>query len=100
MHSTETSGLTFERGEIIEVLACLESGWWNGICGTNRGWFPSNYVENISAEQVAILRQGQHLQNQQLPSTPTSAAPLDELATADQSLLTASANESVIRRGS
>ncbi|KAJ2603241.1 hypothetical protein GGF39_000193 [Coemansia sp. RSA 1721] len=98
--STETSGLTFERGEIIEVLACLESGWWNGICGTNRGWFPSNYVENISAEQVAILRQGQHLQNQQLPSTPTSAAPLDELATADQSLLTASANESVIRRGS
>ncbi|KAJ1643551.1 hypothetical protein LPJ64_004683 [Coemansia asiatica] len=102
--STETSGLTFERGEIIEVLACLESGWWNGICGSNRGWFPSNYVENISAEQVAILRQGQHLQNQQLPSTPstpaTPATPLDELATADQSLLTASANESVIRRGS
>ncbi|KAJ1821017.1 hypothetical protein LPJ75_000809 [Coemansia sp. RSA 2598] len=96
--STETSGLTFERGEIIEVLACLESGWWNGICGSNRGWFPSNYVENISAEQVAILRQGQHLQNQQLPSTPTT--PLDELASADQSLLTASANESVYRRGS
>ncbi|KAJ1725409.1 hypothetical protein LPJ53_000447 [Coemansia erecta] len=96
--SSETSGLTFERGEIIEVLACLESGWWNGICGNSRGWFPSNYVENISAEQVAILRQGQHLQHQQLPSTPTT--PLEDLATADQSLLTASANESHYRRGS
>ncbi|KAJ1841400.1 cell division cycle- protein, partial [Coemansia sp. RSA 2703] len=96
--SSETSGLTFERGEIIEVLACLESGWWNGICGNCRGWFPSNYVENISAEQVAILRQGQHLQHQQLPSTPTT--PLEDLATTDQTLLTASANESHYRRGS
>ncbi|KAJ1894747.1 hypothetical protein LPJ66_005005 [Kickxella alabastrina] len=99
MHNiSEASGLTFDRGEIIEVLACLESGWWNGLCGSNRGWFPSNYVEHVSAEQVSILRQGQHLQHQQLPSTPTT--PMDEMATADQTLLTAAANESIIRRGS
>ncbi|KAJ2314206.1 hypothetical protein IWW52_004356, partial [Coemansia sp. RSA 2704] len=55
--SDEASGLTFDRGEIVEVLACLESGWWNGICRNNRGWFPSNYVEHVTAEQVQILRQ-------------------------------------------
>ncbi|KAJ2041177.1 hypothetical protein H4S04_002644, partial [Coemansia sp. S16] len=71
--SEEASGLTFDRGDIIEVLACLESGWWNGVCGTNRGWFPSNYVEQVSSEQVQILRQAAHLQHQQLPSIPVTA---------------------------
>ncbi|KAI8324083.1 SH3-domain-containing protein, partial [Martensiomyces pterosporus] len=42
--SDEASGLSFSRGDVIEVLARLESGWWNGICEENRGWFPSNYV--------------------------------------------------------
>ncbi|KAJ2081597.1 hypothetical protein H4R24_002218 [Coemansia sp. RSA 988] len=65
--SEETSGLTFDRGEIIEVLACLESGWWNGICKNNRGWFPSNYVEHVSAEQVQLLRQAQQTQSQYQP---------------------------------
>ncbi|KAJ2013109.1 hypothetical protein IWW57_006150, partial [Coemansia sp. S610] len=71
--SEEASGLTFDRGDIIEVLACLESGWWNGVCGINRGWFPSNYVEQVSAEQVQILRQAAHLQHQQLPSIPVAS---------------------------
>ncbi|KAJ2789334.1 hypothetical protein H4R20_007199, partial [Coemansia guatemalensis] len=65
--SEETSGLTFDRGEVIEVLACLESGWWNGICKNNRGWFPSNYVEHVSAEQVQLLRQAQQSQPQYQP---------------------------------
>ncbi|KAI8328905.1 hypothetical protein BC941DRAFT_215520 [Chlamydoabsidia padenii] len=41
------SSLHFERGDTIEVLAQLPSGWWDGLCGGKRGWFPSNYVEII-----------------------------------------------------
>ncbi|OAD08561.1 hypothetical protein MUCCIDRAFT_136130, partial [Mucor lusitanicus CBS 277.49] len=42
--STEKSSLSFEKGEYIEVLSQLDSGWWDGWCRGNRGWFPSNYV--------------------------------------------------------
>ncbi|KAJ2471473.1 hypothetical protein GGI02_002252, partial [Coemansia sp. RSA 2322] len=95
--SEEASGLTFDRGDIIDVLACLESGWWNGVCGANRGWFPSNYVEHVSAEQVTILREAAHLQHQRLPSTPVldaggGAAPVADVA--------AGGGEAVFRRGS
>ncbi|KAJ1668257.1 hypothetical protein EV178_000602 [Coemansia sp. RSA 1646] len=116
--SEEPSGLTFDRGDVIEVLACLESGWWNGVCGNNRGWFPSNYVEHISTEQVHVLRQSSpqpqphqppsHTQQPATPAAavpqqqPTQAAPSDigAVASMDQSLLTAAANESIYRRGS
>ncbi|KAJ2828167.1 hypothetical protein FBU31_002980, partial [Coemansia sp. 'formosensis'] len=96
--SEEASGLTFDRGDIIEVLACLESGWWNGICGTNRGWFPSNYVEQVSSEQVQILRQAAHLQHQQLPSIPVASETAASVAQpADQSAIN---NDIGNRRGS
>lgn len=44
---TEPTGLNFKKGDIIEVLAQLDSGWWDGWCDGKRGWFPSNYVEAI-----------------------------------------------------
>jgi hypothetical protein len=70
---TEPTGLTFNKGDIIEVLAQLDSGWWDGWyvyicsdralylsslylcqfislisrCDGKRGWFPSNYVQAI-----------------------------------------------------
>ncbi|THH11669.1 hypothetical protein EW145_g522 [Phellinidium pouzarii] len=46
--STDGSSLSFYRGDIIEVLTQLESGWWDGLLGEERGWFPSNYVQPIS----------------------------------------------------
>ncbi|KAJ1967171.1 hypothetical protein H4R35_006790, partial [Dimargaris xerosporica] len=39
------SSLSFRKGDVIEVLTRLESGWWSGICRGERGYFPSNYVE-------------------------------------------------------
>lgn len=54
--SADGSSLSFFRGDIIEVLTQLESGWWDGLIGDERGWFPSNYVEPISeAEAEAEL---------------------------------------------
>ncbi|KAI9260691.1 SH3 domain-containing protein, partial [Phascolomyces articulosus] len=45
--STDASSLSFEQGAVIEVLAQLDSGWWDGWCNGKRGWFPSNYVQVI-----------------------------------------------------
>ncbi|KAH7336925.1 hypothetical protein B0J17DRAFT_599796 [Rhizoctonia solani] len=55
-HSTDDSSLSFSRGDIVEVLGTLPSGWWDGLIGNERGWFPSNFVVTISdAEAEAEL---------------------------------------------
>ncbi|CAO3631141.1 unnamed protein product [Cunninghamella blakesleeana] len=45
--SNDKSSLEFEQGDVVEVLNKLKSGWWDGWCNGQRGWFPSNYVETI-----------------------------------------------------
>lgn len=47
--STETSSLSFEKGDFIDVLSQLDSGWWDGWCNGKRGWFPSNYVQLVDS---------------------------------------------------
>jgi son of sevenless-like protein len=50
----DASSLSFHKNDIIEVLTQLESGWWDGLLGDERGWFPSNYVTLISDEEAEI----------------------------------------------
>jgi hypothetical protein len=51
--SPDGSALSFARGDVIEVLTQLESGWWDGLLpGGERGWFPSNYVRRIEDEEA------------------------------------------------
>ncbi|KAL2797626.1 ras guanine nucleotide exchange factor domain-containing protein [Aspergillus keveii] len=43
------TSLSFRRGDIIQVLNQLETGWWDGVINGNvRGWFPSNYCAVIT----------------------------------------------------
>ncbi|KAG0083159.1 hypothetical protein BGZ92_011030, partial [Podila epicladia] len=46
-HSEDTTALSFQENDLIQVVAQLESGWWYGFCHDARGWFPSNFVEEI-----------------------------------------------------
>ncbi|KAG6845125.1 hypothetical protein H0H87_000552 [Tephrocybe sp. NHM501043] len=48
----DKAALSFNRGDIIEVLTQQPSGWWDGLLGEERGWFPSNYVQLISDEEA------------------------------------------------
>lgn len=50
--SNDASSLSFHKNDIIEVLTRLETGWWDGLLGDERGWFPSNYVVRISDEEA------------------------------------------------
>ncbi|KAF8656654.1 hypothetical protein AX16_002458 [Volvariella volvacea WC 439] len=52
---SQTSELSFRRNDVIEVLSQQPSGWWDGLLGGSRGWFPSNYVVVISREEAADL---------------------------------------------
>lgn len=51
----DASALSFRRNDIIEVLSQEPSGWWDGLLGDERGWFPSNYVDVISEEELSFL---------------------------------------------
>jgi son of sevenless-like protein len=57
----DASALSFRRNDIIEVLSQEPSGWWDGLLGDERGWFPSNYVDIISEEELSLL--GSELSN-------------------------------------
>nr|ODN85994.1 hypothetical protein L203_04494 [Cryptococcus depauperatus CBS 7841] len=50
--ANDASALSFKAGDIIQVFSRLESGWWDGMLEGRRGWFPSNYVEQISEEDL------------------------------------------------
>ncbi|EMR10382.1 hypothetical protein PNEG_01634 [Pneumocystis murina B123] len=46
------SSLKFVAGDIIEVLNRMENGWWDGVLGDQRGWFPSNYVQHLDENEI------------------------------------------------
>ncbi|KAI8646175.1 ras guanine nucleotide exchange factor domain-containing protein [Parasitella parasitica] len=75
--SSEKSSLSFEKGEFIEVLSQLDSGWWDGWCKGSRGWFPSNYVQIVD---LAHSRSNRSLANQCNPSTDVSDIDTDVYA--------------------
>ncbi|KAF5345546.1 hypothetical protein D9758_012020 [Tetrapyrgos nigripes] len=59
----DASALSFRRGDIIEILTQQPSGWWDGLLGDERGWFPSNYVTIISDEEAEIALNGSDFSN-------------------------------------
>jgi son of sevenless-like protein len=65
--TNDPSYLSFRRDDIIEVLTQQESGWWDGLLGDERGWFPSNYVALISDEEAeaVLAATGQNLQSKE-----------------------------------
>ena len=44
----DRTSLSFNQGDIIQVITQLESGWWDGVIHGVRGWFPSNYCAVVS----------------------------------------------------
>lgn len=43
--SNNATCLSFVSGQVIKVFNRDESGWWDGELDGQRGWFPSNYVD-------------------------------------------------------
>ena len=39
--------LSFPIGANIYVLKTNDDGWYEGVMGEKRGWFPSNHVEQV-----------------------------------------------------
>lgn len=59
----DRTSLSFHEGDVIQVITQLESGWWDGVINGVRGWFPSNYCQIISADEVENKQNGMNGMN-------------------------------------
>ncbi|XP_026300046.1 intersectin-1 isoform X8 [Apis mellifera] len=50
--------LSFEKGDVITVLAKDEAAWWKGELNGMSGVFPSNYVSSMFNEMITDLMAG------------------------------------------
>jgi len=51
-YSEDSTNLSFQAGTLIRVLTQLDSGWWDGFIGGERGWFPSNFVTKVDSSAL------------------------------------------------
>uniref|UniRef100_V5EW22 Guanyl nucleotide exchange factor Sql2 n=2 Tax=Kalmanozyma brasiliensis (strain GHG001) TaxID=1365824 RepID=V5EW22_KALBG len=56
-NSNNATCLSFQAGQVIKVYNRDPSGWWDGELDGQRGWFPSNYVDQ---EAVYVSDDGQN----------------------------------------
>ncbi|KAF9175049.1 hypothetical protein BGX20_008506, partial [Mortierella sp. AD010] len=42
-NDSATISLSFNKDDLIQVVAQLDTGWWYGFCNDAQGWFPSNF---------------------------------------------------------
>lgn len=47
----ESNELEIHIGDVIEVSAKNESGWWRGRCGKSSGYFPKNYTRELTEQE-------------------------------------------------
>lgn len=75
----DPSALSFRQNDIIEVLTQQPSGWWDGLLGDERGWFPSNYVIIISDEEAELAFSGSEYQATEVsqPGTQVDTSVVD-----------------------
>ncbi|KAK3734363.1 hypothetical protein QZH41_016666 [Actinostola sp. cb2023] len=64
---TDDDEICFVKGDILEVTKVVDGGWWEGTINGKYGWFPSNYVKEVSSSP-------------EVPVTPTTP-PSDALST-------------------
>lgn len=50
----EPNDLSFNAGEIIEIVDETNADWWTGKCRGKQGLFPSNYVEKIASPPSSV----------------------------------------------
>jgi son of sevenless len=83
--TNDASSLSFRKNDIIEVRTQLESGWWDGLLGDERGWFPSNYVAVISDEEAESALSGSDHSLLQNGDTSTGSLDLSSALLGDPS---------------
>jgi len=51
---TNNDELKFKKGDIITITQKEDGGWWEGTLDGRTGWFPTNYVEELSSKDTKV----------------------------------------------
>lgn len=78
----ESNELELMVGNVIEVIAKNESGWWCGQCGRSKGYFPRNYTRPLTekeeleylAEKERRRRQRGHQRHESVSSRKSASS--------------------------
>lgn len=66
--------LTFKRGDTLKVIEKSPDGhWWDGLCGSNRGFIPVAYVEIIELQTTSS-----NAELTAIPAPPTRRSSMQE----------------------
>lgn len=68
--------LSITEGDIINVIAQIEGGWWEGECNGRSGWFPSNFVVEVTDAPPPVVAPAP------APTAPVTTAPVTTTTTA------------------
>lgn len=74
--SPNATCLSFRAGDVIRVFNRDASGWWDGDLGGERGWFPSNYVDDGPLPESDEVEAEAALQASSTAATPSSVGAL------------------------
>ncbi|KAH8104489.1 ras GEF [Cristinia sonorae] len=87
--ANEAATLSFRKDDIIEVLTQFESGWWDGLLGDERGWFPSNFVVVISEQEAeaALAASADAAPGPHMSSASSTASTVRDDSMRDDSML-------------
>ena len=61
--SDDRTSLSFRKGDTIQVITQLASGWWDGYIKGVRGWFPSNYCVVVTGPEESTAKDAPQLTN-------------------------------------
>jgi hypothetical protein len=75
--SNNVSHLSLRKGDLVQVFARTETGWYEGSVGDRRGWFPSSYcIEQFGSEElenVQAWKQASWSKSDEKDTTPTDS---------------------------
>jgi son of sevenless len=74
----DPTSLSFHKGDVIQVITQLESGWWDGVINGVRGWFPSNYCTVIAGPTEEEDEQGANQESDDADAEDDLREELDE----------------------
>ena len=73
--STDDSGISFKKGEYVEVLDKDESGWWFIKIGNDEGWAPSTYLAQKEGPKRIVSKMRGRKPSDQIDTTPGPPKP-------------------------
>ena len=53
----QTDEVTLSKADVVSILSKSEDGWWRVRKGSDTGWYPSNYLDDVDNDSAGLYTQ-------------------------------------------